>query len=297
MGFNRKEHPAFCSTITLTENCKLEKPNSSAIKDKCGIDKNDIKYDRKEKGTIENEDRKEKVLINNTGRNVVIKIEENSSFNNEQTLETKIKGEVDSLQAINICNDYRNKTSDTNDDNCNDGIKNNNGSGQCEIEKINETGNIMGKENDKVKKESENYSLVDNSNNTNYNSNNNNNNNDKLDDVNNDDNDKDEDKINNKIHENGNNSHSHNNNDDDNDDNQLVMSWFAQRSQHRQSPVIQRLLSPSEKVFLFCRLVGEPYVCFGELTFLNLDDTVRPMQFQWRIENQKELHKTCSDFE
>ena len=102
------------------------------------------------------------------------------------------------------------------------------------------------------------------------------------------------------------------------------MTWFAQKTQHKYTPVVQRLvLSAAAKkkdgkgkgkakgsgsgsgaardweaegdwdatipratpVLLCCRFAGEPYVYCGRLGLVDFEPARRPMRFVWRLDD------------
>jgi hypothetical protein len=78
------------------------------------------------------------------------------------------------------------------------------------------------------------------------------------------------------------------------------VSWFASAKQHEGTPVIQRVLRtcPSwethsqcdvDNIFLFCRVVGQPYVYCGRLQYEFHDPDVRPMPFRWKLLDHKQV--------
>jgi hypothetical protein len=72
------------------------------------------------------------------------------------------------------------------------------------------------------------------------------------------------------------------------------ISWFAQRTQHEGTAVVQRMIksqsgATTTPVVLFCRLPKQPYVCCGELVYESHDATRSPLAFTWRLQHYPEL--------
>lgn len=66
------------------------------------------------------------------------------------------------------------------------------------------------------------------------------------------------------------------------------MTWFAQPTQSEDSPVIRRLIdtrehSSKDRVGLFVRPPGQPYVYLGELTYVSHNPKTKPVAFTWEL--------------
>jgi len=98
------------------------------------------------------------------------------------------------------------------------------------------------------------------------------------------------------------------------------MTWYAQQRQHRETPVIKRLIedtprgtgtaealkparkegvkaekAPACQVVLWCRLPGQPYVFCGRLRYVSHDDTVRPIAFVWQLQDMGAMLRARSE--
>ena len=68
------------------------------------------------------------------------------------------------------------------------------------------------------------------------------------------------------------------------------MTWFAQRTQSVESPVIQRLLDENPpSICLFCRFPDRSYVYCGELKLEKYNQNTRPLQFVWCLQDFQDL--------
>lgn len=79
------------------------------------------------------------------------------------------------------------------------------------------------------------------------------------------------------------------------------ITWFSQRTQSLDSPVIARMLKHGARrapgshrlgslpILLFCRLEGEPYACCGRLARFSEDLDARPMRFVWELMDYDDL--------
>ena len=71
------------------------------------------------------------------------------------------------------------------------------------------------------------------------------------------------------------------------EDGALHMTWYASPRNHEATPVVQRLIGSSrggkDKIVLFCRLPGEPYVCCGHLEYVSHVPGRQPLKFVWRL--------------
>ena len=78
----------------------------------------------------------------------------------------------------------------------------------------------------------------------------------------------------------------------------LAMTWYASPRSHKESAVVQRLLSDDYhegKVHLFCRLLPtEPYIYFGQLRLSKVDTSVPPFAFRYHLLDSEQLMREPS---
>jgi hypothetical protein len=75
------------------------------------------------------------------------------------------------------------------------------------------------------------------------------------------------------------------------------IAWFAQDRHTMETPIIQRLVtSTCDRIFLFVRNQGEPYLSCGELKLFEYKANTKPIRFEFDLVNGPTLSQTSTHF-